>query len=83
ISGIGIRLAIHAQNPLNFILLIWVLWDGNMSEYELLGRDPRQTTFAISVSMVEVRTVGLSSFPASIVLSLSWMNTANTFTYVL
>ncbi|KAJ7660983.1 hypothetical protein B0H17DRAFT_1212414 [Mycena rosella] len=89
ISGIGVRVAIYAQNLLSFIPAVWALWDGNVSEYELESVETQSTTilitaFAILISaMVEARTVGLSNFHASIVLSLSWMNNTNTFIYFL
>jgi hypothetical protein len=42
------------------------------------------TAFAILISaIVEARTVGLTNYHASIVLSLSWMNNTNTFIYFL
>ncbi|KAJ7626701.1 hypothetical protein B0H17DRAFT_911274, partial [Mycena rosella] len=81
------RLAIYAQNVLSFIPAVWALWDRNVSEYELESVETQSTTilitaFAILISaMVEARTVGLSNFHASIVLSLSWMNNTNTFIY--
>jgi hypothetical protein len=88
ISGIGVRVAIYAQNLLSFIPAIWALWDGNVSEYELECVETQSTTilitaFAILISaMAEART-GLANFDASIVLSLSWMNNTNTFIYFL
>ncbi|KAJ7660988.1 hypothetical protein B0H17DRAFT_912486, partial [Mycena rosella] len=89
ISGIGVRVAIYAQNLLSFIPAVWALWDGNVSDYELESVETQSTTilitaFAILISaIVEARTVGLSNFHASIVLSLSWMNNTNTFIYFL
>ncbi|KAJ6573120.1 ankyrin repeat-containing domain protein [Mycena vulgaris] len=88
ISGIGVRTAIYTQNLLSFILAIWALWDGEVSAYELESVETQSTTilitaFAILISaMVETRA-GLSSFHASIVLTLSWMNNTNTFIYFL
>ncbi|KAJ6573134.1 hypothetical protein DFH09DRAFT_916359 [Mycena vulgaris] len=89
ISGIGVRAAIYTQNLLSFVPAIWALWDGEVSAYELESVETQSTTilitaFAILISaMVEARTAGLSSFHASIVLSLSWMNNTNTFIYFL
>ncbi|KAJ6582556.1 hypothetical protein DFH09DRAFT_865006, partial [Mycena vulgaris] len=89
ISGIGVRVAIYAQNLLSFIPAIWALSDRNVSEYELESVETQSTTilitaFAILISaMVEARKAGVSSFHASIVLSLSWMNNTNTFIYFL
>jgi hypothetical protein len=89
ISGIGVRVAIYAQNLLSFVPAIWALWDGEVSEQELESAEAQSTTilltaFAILISaMVEVRTVGLSNFHAAVVLNLSWMNNTNTFIYFL
>ncbi|KAJ6520010.1 hypothetical protein C8R45DRAFT_795077, partial [Mycena sanguinolenta] len=87
ISGIGVRVAIYAQNLFSFVPTIWALRDGNVSPYELESVEDQSitiliTAFAILISaMVEARTVGLSSFHANIVLDLSWMNNTNTFIY--
>lgn len=89
ISGIGVRIAIYAQNLLSFVPAIWALWDREVSEQELEAAEAQSTTilltaFAILISaMVEVRTVGLSNFHAAVVLNLSWMNNTNTFIYFL
>jgi hypothetical protein len=89
ISGIGVRTAIYAQNLLSFIPAIWALWDGEVTAYELESVETQSTTilitaFAILISaMVKARTLGLSNFHASIVLSLSWMNNTNVFIYFL
>ncbi|KAJ7124375.1 hypothetical protein C8R44DRAFT_619785 [Mycena epipterygia] len=89
ISGIGARVAIYVQNPLSFVPAIWALSDGQVSPYELDSIETQSTTilitaFAILISaMVQTRSLGLSSFHASIVLSLSWMNNTNTFIYFL
>ncbi|KAJ6582972.1 hypothetical protein DFH09DRAFT_1029403 [Mycena vulgaris] len=89
ISGIGIPVAIYAQNLLSFIPAIGAFWDGRVSAYELESIETQSTTiiiaaFAILISaMVQARTQGLSNFHASIVLSLSWMNNTNTFIYFL
>lgn len=89
ISGVGVRVAIYAQNLLSFIPALRALWDGEVSEYELESVETQSTTilitaFAILISaIVEARTLGLTSFDATIVLSLSWMNNTNTFIYFL
>ncbi|KAJ6574509.1 hypothetical protein B0H19DRAFT_911115, partial [Mycena capillaripes] len=89
ISGIGVRVAIYAQNLLSFIPVIGVLRDREVSLYELGSVETQSTTilitaFAILISaMVENRTIGLSAFHANIVLNLSWMNNTNTFIYFL
>ncbi|KAJ7472879.1 hypothetical protein B0H11DRAFT_1729236, partial [Mycena galericulata] len=86
-SASAVRIAIYVQNPLNFIIAIWALRDGNVSEYDELQSVKMQsptvliTASAILISsMVEARTVGLFSFHTSIVFSSNCCNT-NTFTY--
>ncbi|KAJ7635483.1 ankyrin repeat-containing domain protein [Mycena polygramma] len=88
ISGVGVRTAIYAQNLLSFIPAIWALWDGEVSDYELECVETQSTTilvtaFAILISAMVQVSRGLSSFHASIVLDLSWMNNTNTFIYFL
>uniref|UniRef100_A0A0W0FAZ4 Uncharacterized protein n=1 Tax=Moniliophthora roreri TaxID=221103 RepID=A0A0W0FAZ4_MONRR len=89
ISGVGVRAAIYTQNLLGFIPVIWALFDGKVTSYELDSIEAQSTTilitaFAILISaMVQAQTLGLSSFHATIVLSLSWMNNTNTFIYFL
>ncbi|KAJ7073374.1 hypothetical protein B0H15DRAFT_963690, partial [Mycena belliarum] len=89
ISGIGVRVAIYTQNLLSFIPAVWALWDGKVTEAELDSIEAQSmtiliTAFAILISaIVETQTVGLSSYHAGIVLSLSWMNNTNTFIYFL
>ncbi|KAJ7772810.1 hypothetical protein B0H14DRAFT_2402076 [Mycena olivaceomarginata] len=90
ISGIGVRVAIYMQNILSFIPAIWALWDREVSVAELDAVETQSTTilitaFAILIAaIVEAQTAtGLSSFHASVVLSLSWMNNTNTFIYFL
>ncbi|KAJ7090620.1 hypothetical protein C8R44DRAFT_562448, partial [Mycena epipterygia] len=89
ISGIGVRVAIYAQNLLSFIPAVWALWDGKITDAELDSVETQSTTilitaFAILISaMVEARMVGLTNYHASIVLNLSWMNNTNTFIYFL
>uniref|UniRef100_A0A0W0EVS0 Uncharacterized protein n=1 Tax=Moniliophthora roreri TaxID=221103 RepID=A0A0W0EVS0_MONRR len=89
ISGLGVRIAIYVQNLLSFIPAMWALSDGKVEQYELESIETQSTTilitaFAILISaMVQAQTLGLSSFHAAIVLSLSWMNNTNTFIYFL
>ncbi|KAJ6461859.1 ankyrin repeat-containing domain protein [Mycena vitilis] len=88
ISGVGVRIAIYAQNLLSFIPAIWALWDGEVSEYELECVETQSTTilvtaFAILISAMVQVSRGLSNFHTSIVLDLSWMNNTNTFIYFL
>ncbi|KAJ7635472.1 hypothetical protein DFH06DRAFT_1003453 [Mycena polygramma] len=88
ISGVGVRIAIYAQNLLSFIPAIWALWDGEVSDYELECVETQSTTilvtaFAILISAMVQANRGLSNFHTSIVLDLSWMNNTNTFIYFL
>ncbi|KAJ6457947.1 hypothetical protein C8R45DRAFT_1184031, partial [Mycena sanguinolenta] len=89
IAGVGVRVAIYIQNILGFIPAISALWDGQVMQYELEAVETQSTTilitaFAILISaMVQAQTLVLSSFHASLILSLSWMNNTNTFIYFL
>ncbi|KAJ3526618.1 hypothetical protein NMY22_g10093 [Coprinellus aureogranulatus] len=89
IAGIGVRIAIYIQNLLCFIPALWALWDGKVTDYELDSTDSYSTTnlflaFAILIScIVQALTIGVSSYHASIVLSLSWMNNTSVFVYFL
>ncbi|KAJ7839232.1 hypothetical protein B0H14DRAFT_2203572, partial [Mycena olivaceomarginata] len=79
---------IYSQNLLSFIPVVWALWDGEVSEYELESIETQSTTilittFAILISAMVQATRRLSSFHASIVPNLSWMNNTNTFIYFL
>jgi hypothetical protein len=89
ISGIGVRIAIYIQNLLCFIPAVWAIWDFEVTDYELESAETQSTTnlvlaFAILIScIVQALTLGLTSYHASIVLSLSWMNNTNAFIYFL
>ncbi|KAF6743800.1 hypothetical protein DFP72DRAFT_827076 [Ephemerocybe angulata] len=89
IAGIGVRIAIYVQNLLCFIPAFWALVDGKVTETELESAEKQATTnlvlaFAILISaMVQATTLGLTSYHASIVLNMSWMNNTNAFIYFL
>ncbi|KAJ6496188.1 hypothetical protein C8R45DRAFT_155178 [Mycena sanguinolenta] len=89
ISGIGVRVAIYAQNLLSFIPAISALTDGEVAIYELEAVKDQSTTILITAfgilisAMVQAQTLGLPNFHANIVLNLSWMNNTNTFIYFL
>ncbi|KAH6914532.1 hypothetical protein BKA70DRAFT_549839, partial [Coprinopsis sp. MPI-PUGE-AT-0042] len=89
IAGIGVRIAIYIQNLLCFLPALWALWDGEVTQEELDSAETQTTTnlvlaFAILISsIVQALTLGLSSFHANIVLSISWMNNTNAFIYFL
>ena len=87
ISGIGVRIAIYVQTILCFILAIWALLDGDVTAEELEYSEMQTTTnlvlaFAILISsIVQGRTLGMSSYHGNIVLLMSWMNNTNAFVY--
>jgi hypothetical protein len=89
ISGIGVRVAIYAQNMLSFVPAFYALLDGKVDSKELQTIEDQSTTilvtaFAILISaIVQARTLGLSAFHASVILNLSLMNNTNTFIYVI
>ncbi|KAJ6523363.1 hypothetical protein B0H19DRAFT_908654, partial [Mycena capillaripes] len=88
IAGIGVRVAIYAQNLLSFVPAVWALCDGEVSDYELDSVETQSTTilitaFAILISAMVQATRRLSGLHASIILDLSWMNNTNTFIYFL
>jgi hypothetical protein len=90
IAGIGIRVAIYAQNFLSFIPAFYSLInDGQVDSVELQTVEKQSTTilitaFAILISVAaQALSLNLSAFHTSIVLGLSWMNNTNTFIYFL
>ncbi|KAG6855249.1 hypothetical protein H0H87_006165, partial [Tephrocybe sp. NHM501043] len=89
VSGIGVRIAIYAQNLLSFAPALLALRDKKVTPTELDALETQSTTilitaFAILVStIVQARTSGISNYHASIVLDLSWMNNTNLFIYLL
>jgi hypothetical protein len=89
ISGVGVRAAIYIQTLLSFFPAFYALLDGKISVKELEVVEKQSTTilitaFAVLISaIVQVATIGLSSFHTSIILNLSWMNNTNTFIYFL
>lgn len=92
IAGIGVRVAIYAQNFFSFIPAIWALWDGEVSEYELESVETQATTILVTAFAILITAMslvnnvggnGLSNFDAAIILNLSWMNNTNTFIWFL
>ncbi|KAG6843102.1 hypothetical protein H0H87_007830 [Tephrocybe sp. NHM501043] len=89
VSGIGVRIAIYAQNLLSFAPALLALRDKKVTPTELDALETQSTTilitaFAILVStIVQARTSGISNYHTSIVLDLSWMNNTNLFIYLL
>jgi hypothetical protein len=90
ISGRGVLIAVYLQNMLCFILALWALWDGEVTEYELDSVENHSLTnlilaFGILLSCVvqALSTRGVSNYQTSIILSMSWMNNTNAFIYFL
>ena len=91
ISGIGVRIAIYAQNLLCFLPVILYLWDGKISVDELAGIQDQSTgmlaiAFAIlitTVSLAAGRNPTVSNYHAAIILDLSWMNNTSTWIWVI
>ncbi|KAF5366857.1 hypothetical protein D9757_011928 [Collybiopsis confluens] len=97
ISGIGVRVAIYAQNILCFLPIIVHLWDGEVSADEMKGVKDQSIgmlamAFAILIStIVEASTkstvtglgLGIDRFHAAIILDLSWMNNTSTWIWFL
>ncbi|TEB25379.1 hypothetical protein FA13DRAFT_1589029, partial [Coprinellus micaceus] len=89
IAGVGVRIAVYAQNILCFFPGLWAISDGTVSNYELESMDNMSTTnlvvaFGILISsFIQARTLGLTNFHTSIVLSMSWTNNTNVFIYFL
>ncbi|KAJ3551864.1 hypothetical protein NP233_g13001 [Leucocoprinus birnbaumii] len=89
ISGLGVRMAIYIQNILSLVPAIWALRDGNvtLAELEVLQKQSVTillTAFAILIStIVQALTSNVTSYHATIILNLSWMNNTNTFIYLL
>lgn len=94
ISGIGVRIAIYAQNLLCFAPVVADLWDGVVTTDEIKGITNQSVgmlsiAFAILISTIVQATGnssagdGLSSFHAAIILNLSWMNNTSTWIWFL
>ena len=87
ISGIGVRIAIYAQNLLCFLPVILYLSDGEISLDELKGIQDQSTgmlaiAFAILIttaSLAAGRSPTVSNYHAAIILNLSWMNNTSTW----
>ncbi|KAH6890213.1 hypothetical protein BKA70DRAFT_1572506 [Coprinopsis sp. MPI-PUGE-AT-0042] len=83
----GIHIAIYVQNLLCLFLTILALHDGRVTQIKLAYVEVQTTTalvlaFAILISsIVQARTLGMSSHHGTFVLLMSGMNNANTFAY--
>jgi hypothetical protein len=88
ISGIGVRVAIYAQNFLSFAPAFYALVDGKVDSKELKTIEAQSTTILVTAFAILISTIvqalspyGLSDFHTSVILNLSWMNNTNTFIY--
>lgn len=87
IAGIGVRTSIYVQTLLSFYPALVALADGEVSDGELEIMDELANTnfllaFAMLIScFVQALTVGLTSYHASIVLSMSWLSNSGGFIY--
>jgi hypothetical protein len=88
ISGIGVRVAIYAQNFLSFAPAFYALVDGKVDSMELKTIEDQSTTILVTAFAILISTIvqalsqyGLSDFHTAVILNLSWMNNTNTFIY--
>jgi hypothetical protein len=88
ISGIGVRVAIYAQNFLSFAPAFYALVDGKVDSKELKTIEAQSTTILVTAFAILISTIvqalspyGLSDFHTSVILNLSWINNTNTFIY--
>ncbi|KAJ7850417.1 hypothetical protein B0H14DRAFT_848276 [Mycena olivaceomarginata] len=89
IVGIGVRVAIYAQNFLCFVPVAAHLWDGKISVDEMKGVEDQSIgmlgiAFAILISTIIQATSSangqpMTSFHAAVILDLSWMNNTSTW----
>jgi hypothetical protein len=89
VSGIGVRIAIYAQNLLCFAPVIVHLWDRKISKDELNGiKDQSIGMLAIAFSILITTIIlakgagsnqTITNYHAAIVLDLSWMNNTSTW----
>lgn len=93
VSGIGVRIAIYAQNFLCFAPVVAHLWDGNVTVDELKGVKDQSIgmlaiAFAILISTIIQATTFvedqlITNFHAAVILDLSWMNNTSTWIWFL
>lgn len=90
ISGIGVRIAIYAQNLLCFLPVLFHLRDKYVQKAELASVKTQSIgiltiAYAILISAIiqAKQTNGLSKYHANIILGLSWMNNTSTFIWFL
>ncbi|KAG6861364.1 hypothetical protein C0995_001097 [Termitomyces sp. Mi166 len=89
ITGIGIRVAIYAQNLLSFVPAIYALYDQEVSPTELSQLETQSSTILITAFAILLSTViqglanNLTPYHAAVVLNLSWMNNTSLCIYFL
>ncbi|KAH6902320.1 hypothetical protein BKA70DRAFT_669220 [Coprinopsis sp. MPI-PUGE-AT-0042] len=87
--GIGVRASIYTQTILYFVVALWALWNGRVTQRDLncaKGQLAISLFFPLAIlisSLVQASTLGLTSYDAVIVLSLSWISSASVFIYIL
>ena len=85
ISGIGVRIAIYAQNLLCFLPIIFYLYDGEISLDELAGIQDQSIGMLAIAFAILITTAFLAAerkvtnYHAAIILGLSWMNNTSTW----
>ncbi|KAF9453417.1 hypothetical protein P691DRAFT_780905 [Macrolepiota fuliginosa MF-IS2] len=89
IAGIGIRVAIYAQNFIALVLSVVALGDRYVSWKELLLIESQSMTILLtacallSSAVIQAATFGMSTYHALIILNLAWMNNTNTLLYAI
>ncbi|KAJ7171299.1 hypothetical protein C8R46DRAFT_895136, partial [Mycena filopes] len=93
ITGIGVRIAIYAQNVLCFVPVLLHLQDGYISDDEMNGIKDQSigmlaVAFAILIStIIQAKTAvqgqPITGFHAAVILDLSWMNNTSTWIWFL
>ncbi|KAJ7834030.1 hypothetical protein B0H14DRAFT_2258431, partial [Mycena olivaceomarginata] len=93
IAGIGVRVAIYAQNLLCFAPVVAHLWDGKISADGMKGIEGQSIgmltiAFTILISTIiqaENSADGqpMTSFHTAVILDLSWTNNTSTWIWFL
>ncbi|KAJ7156337.1 hypothetical protein C8R46DRAFT_1004749, partial [Mycena filopes] len=93
ITGIGVRIAIYAQNILCFVPVLLNLQDGYISDTKMKGIKDQSigmlaVAFAILIStIVQAKTAvqgqPITGYHAAVILDLSWMNNTSTWLWFL
>ncbi|KAF9453416.1 hypothetical protein P691DRAFT_622005, partial [Macrolepiota fuliginosa MF-IS2] len=89
IAGIGVRVAMYAQNFLALILAVAALGDRYVSWKELNIIENQSMSILLTACallllvVVQAVTLGMSTYHTLIILNLAWMNNTNTFVYAI